>query len=1165
MNIKELLEADALDKSCSADELDAVIKRLEKARAAARRRELEEQRRKEQEEKERREREEKERQEAHVREVTSMDLPLDWDNVFCTDPRTRGVHAESAADGLILSLTTLGRVDIEYISAVTGMDYKTVIQALRGSIYQNPETWEECFYKGWETAEEYLSGNLVRKWKAANAANRTYAGYFFRNLEAIQKVLPPAVATEDIYITLGSPWVPADVIDDFIRYLFGDPPAVRFPGTGQIDRKATMKLYQTVHDEITGTWEIPEKSRYWKDVSTTQTYGTGRMNALHILEKTLNMKTVAVSDEVACPTNASGKKRVINQGETVTALEKQTRLIETFQKWVWTDPERKKRLEDIFRSRYGSTRRRHFDGSFLTFPGMAPDIQLYPYQKNAVARILFSPNTLLAHDVGAGKTYEMIAAGQELRRMGLSQKNMYVVPNNIVGQWRDIFLAMYPAARLLCVEPKGFTPNKRDTVLERMRGEDFDGIIIAYSCFEQIPLSKEYYEKELQNKLAVISAAATQTSKATSRLRRKEEALREALGQLAAAQRDMYDGVYFDELGITRLFVDEAHNFKNVPIETQTNNVLGISSSGSKKCRDMMDKVHMIQRKNDGGGVVFATGTPITNSVTDIYIMQQYLQSGELTLLDLQSFDGWLGMFAEKTTQFEIDVDASGYRLATRFARFHNLPELAALFSSVADFHKADSQAGIPVTDGYRDVLVGKTPQLARYLEHIASRAEDVRCGFVCRRDDNMLKITTDGRKAALDLRLAEPKAGFTYQSKVARCAENVADIYQKTGPARSAQLIFCDTSTPKAAFNIYDELKERMIGLGVLEDEIAFVHDAATDALRRSLFAAVRAGRVRVLIGSTFKLGIGANIQDKLIALHHLDIPWRPADMVQREGRILRQGNENAKVLLYRYITEGSFDAYSWQLLEAKQRMITGLLSGSLSQRSGEEVEGTALSYAEVKALAIGDPRIKERVEAANELTRYTMLQRKQVEASQRMEQELSKLPAQLRCQREAVENGEKDLAAHRAWRKAHPPATDTTAEKLEAERRRDLRQRLERGLCAYVPGKEETALFEYQGFEVVLPANMLPEKPYIWLRREGRYYVELGNTEVGNLIRIDNFLDELERHVDAMRQGVARLEQQETDLRAELAKKCSYAEEIEHCRKNVERLDQELGVDQA
>ena len=875
------------------------------------------------------------------------------------------------------------------------------------------------------------------------------------------------------------------------------------------------------------------------------------------------MKSVAVTDEVVCNTNSSGKKRVINQSETILAIEKQNKMIKAFQKWVWEDERRKERLEMIFENNFSCVRRRIFDGSFLRFPDMSPAINLYPYQKDAVARILFTPNTLLAHDVGTGKTYVMIAAAMEMRRMGLSEKNMFVVPNNIVGQWKNIFYAMYPSANILCVEPKSFAPSKRESVLERIRDEDFDGIIIAYSCFEQIPLSKEYYQNQLIDEQELIAEIAGKKNKATSRLKKKQEAVSKALSELAASMDDLYNGVYFDDLGITRLFVDEAHNFKNVPIETKADKVLGISASGSKKCQDMMDKVRMVQKKNDGAGVVFATGTPITNSITDAFIMQMYLQSGELAMLELQSFDSWIGMFAERSTEFEIDVDTSSYRLATRFSKFHNLPELTSLLSSIADFHQVDTSSGIPQIDGYTDALVSKTNEFADYLKGISQRAEDVRKGYVSRKDDNMLKITTDGRKAALDLRLVDPNAAFTYQSKVARCVENVADLYFRTTSQKSAQIIFCDTSTPKTGFNIYDEVKAMLQNKGVPSDKIAFIHDAETEVQRNTLFARVRNGDIRVLLGSTFKLGLGVNIQDKLIALHHIDVPWRPADMTQREGRILRQGNTNSKVQIFRYITEGSFDAYSWQLLETKQRFITGLLSGSLTERSGTDVEDTVLDYAEVKALAVGNPLVKERVETANELSRYLTLQRKLVDSRIRMEKELLEMPGKMSNQKNNIAGCEADIAYYTGWKRANPAPSDNKVKKDAAEKRKQLRDYIHSSLMGYVLEPKEKILMTYRGFEIILPANMTREKPYVWLKRNGRYYVELGDTNTGNLIRIDNFLDDLQTHLDKLNKGLAKLWERERQLKEELRKEESFSDEIEECRKKLEILDKKLGVD--
>lgn len=1090
----------------------------------------------------------------------NMELALSWDEAAQPSHDSAAVQTCSISDALILSLSNLGEVDLGYISAVTGADEQVIIDALRGAIYQNPERWDGCPSKGWETAEEYLSGNLVRKWREAKKADAQYKGMFRGNMEAIERMLPPMVSTEEIYITLGSPWVPTDVIDAFILYLCGDP--FRYIQCEDAQRELLWSSFQTKHDEITGTWEIPNKFRYCHNVAVSKTYGTERMEALHIMEKTLNLKKIAVMDEICCPECTSGYKLVINQAETATALEKQQKMIKEFQTWVWTDEKRKKRLEKIFVDNYGCVKQRMFDGNFLTFPGLSPHIHLYPHQKNAVARIIFTPNTLLAHQVGAGKTYVMIAAGQELRRMGLSRKNMYVVPNSIVGQWKRMFQDMYPEAKLLCVEPKSFVPKKREDVLKRMRDYNYDGIIMAYSCFEQIPLSRNYYMEELQRKRDMISSVIQEEGKATTKILRKKESLEKALSQLLTAVDDMYDTIYFDELGITRLFVDEAHNFKNIPIETKMDGVLGVSVTGSKKCQDMLDKVRMVQQNNGGKGVVLATGTPVTNSVAEVYVLQQYLQSGELELLGLQNFDSWVGMFAEKQEEFEIDVDTSAYRLATRLVKFHNLPELTALLASVADFYQVEDAAGIPVFSGYEDIVVDKTPAFSRYLDDISVRADDVRTGRVSRREDNMLKITTDGRKAALDLRLVEAAATFSPCSKVARCAEKVAEIYRATQDKAGTQLVFCDLSTPKAEFNIYAELKRLLMEEAISEDQIAFIHSAETAASRATLFARVRRGDVRVLIGSTFKLGMGVNVQNHLVALHHLDVPWRPADMTQREGRILRQGNESEQVHIYRYVMQGSFDAYSWQLLETKQRFIAALLSGSLEQRSGADVDDTVLNYAEVKALAVGNPQLKRRVEAANQLERFTALQRKLVQTKLKLQKELLETTKRIEKQEEHIRNCHADWIDYQKWKKIHLVDMDASMSKEETDRRRAQRAELTKLVQSYVMEENETVCMSYRGFDVVLPAYMTKEKPFVWLSGRGKYRVELGDTEVGNLVRLDNALEGMGMHLSQLRRSLVELRQREMDIRGELNKEEGYSEQIQYYKNQVELLDQKLGV---
>ena len=797
LSIEEYFKELSNKKDISSIEVLNAISELSKAHTQLKKQEEYEEKQRRIEEKKRQEQMEKER----IEKVTSMDLPLDYENIFGDDERAKNVNVESLSDGLVASLNALGKVDIEFISEITSKTNREVIEALKGSIYQNPNTWGECFYKGWETADEYLSGNLLKKWQDASEANQKYNGYFKDNVQALERILPKSVASKDIFITLGSPWVPTYIIDEFIDYLFGQSYASK------------MEEFKVRHDEETGTWDIPEKCRYYNNAKVYSTYGTRRMPALNILEKTLNMRNVAVTDEISCATNKSGKKRVVNQAETISAIEKQKKLIDAFRKWVWQDDRRKEKLLEIYEEKYTCYRTRRYDGSFLEFPKMNKDIVLRPHQKNAIARIIFSKNNLLAHDVGSGKTFVMIASGVELKRMGLSSKNLYVVPNNLVGQWEKMFSELYPTSKVLVILPKDFTPIKRQETLAKIKTQDFDGIIIPSSCFDLIPLSKDYYLRKYKEAQERLKEIVSTRNKYTSGIRAEKKRLEEEVQKLSNTMIEgEYKGITFDELGITRLFVDEAHAYKNLNVKTKATNVLGLNSSGSAKCQDMLDKVRSVQREN--GGVIFATGTPITNSITDAFVMQYYLQYGELELLDLQSFDSWVGMFAEKQTEFEIDVDTSNFRLATRFSKFHNLPELTSILSNIADFHVVDTTDGLPESDGYKDALIGKTSEFNQYLGQISARADAVRNRAVKRDEDNMLKITTDGRKAALDLRLVEPKASFTFNSKVARCAENIFEVYFRTEKDKSSQLVFCDSSTPKLDFNIYDELKRLLVNM---------------------------------------------------------------------------------------------------------------------------------------------------------------------------------------------------------------------------------------------------------------------------------------------------------------------------------------------------------------
>jgi len=1082
---------------------------------------------------------------AHVNEVTSMELDLSWENMFDSDDSTIGVEADSISDGLIKSLNNLGCVDIEYISTITGgTPYKDIIEKLKGSIYQNPETWGECFFHGWETKEEYVSGNVRKKLIAARESNEDYNGYFEENVKVLEQVLPTAIDIKDIYVTLGSPWIPTWVIEDFVKMIVAE--------CGFKDEIYGKHIY-VHHNAVTGSWELSMGTGlyiYHKAVNIK--YGTNydRRGFVDILQLTLNMQSVAVYDEKK---NDKDKTiRVLNKEKTVDVKEKQKLIVERFKSWIWEDEERTRKLYEIYEEKFLCVRTRHFSGAFLEFPNLNENFELYSYQKDAVARILFSPNVLLAHDVGAGKTIVMIAAGMELKRMKKSSKNLYVVPNNIVGQWKDIFLEMYPDANILVVDNRNFKKDVREDTLRKIRDEEYDGIIMTYTVFTAIPIKKESRIEMLKEEMQQLSDSLRNRNAYTLAATKAYSTKRKKLTEMEG-EAEKKEGIYFEELGITRLFVDEAHNFKNVPIKTNSSNILGISSSGSKKCADMMNKVRIVQKKNDGKGVVMATGTPITNSITDAYIMQRYLQSGTLELLEIQSFDSWVGMFAESEENFEVDVDTSNYRVTTRFSRFHNIPELTMLLGQFADFHHMDASAGIPDHDGYIDVVVNKTNEFADFLNDISQRVDLIRTSGVERSVDNMLKVTTDGRKAALDLRLVNDFSSFTKDSKAWMCAENVARIYRETEPQRLTQLIFCDTSTPKGTFNLYDELKHLLVDLGVDENEIAYIHDATVESKRERLFRQVRAGEIRILIGSTFKLGLGVNVQTKLIALHHLDVPWRPSDMVQREGRILRQGNENPKVELYRYITEGSFDAYSWQILETKQRFISELLSGMAEDREADDVDNSVLNYAEVKALAIGNELIKERVVLSNELSKFRILQDVYVNNRVRYEKEINELPGRIRELRDSMTNYKLDADFYEENKKEY-----------SQEERRALRLKIIDFIHREEPSKEEKLITYYQGFSVMAPERVSVHNPLVKVTRFGRYTVRIPATDSKVVSKIDKLLNGLMSDYKKMCTDLEEFQNNLEHMKEYLETEQGYAEEIEARKYQIEQIDRELKYNQ-
>ncbi|MBR2460392.1 MAG: DEAD/DEAH box helicase family protein, partial [Clostridia bacterium] len=775
------------------------------------------------------------------------DLPMDDD--WLPGDVELDVRAESIADGLAICLGMRGQVDLDYISVITGETQDRILSELKGKIFEDPEQFNR-----WVTADEYLSGNLISKLKAAKKANDDYPRRYAENIKALRAWLPSGMECDQIHVAIGSPWLPPEIIDDFIEFLIGEKP-----------KASERAKLATRHDPGTGVWEIPCKTRFNMGRHTMKnrnTYGTGRLPFLYLLEDMLNLKTIRVTDEMTDPRNPKKKIRTVNKVETAIAVERQNKLNDKFLRWVWSDGKRAEKLKRIYEERYGCIRKTSYDGSFLRFPTMHPSVKLFPYQKDAVARIIFGNNTLLAHDVGSGKTYVMIAAGMEMRRMGLSKKNMYVVPNNLLVQWETLFHRLYPASRVMVVDAKSFTPTKKLATLKEMRDGDHDAILIAYSCFDRLPISVECYNQSYRESLSELKKAESVfSSKAI--IDRKKKSLAGEHERLVRARQVEIDKlkakdaeaelVCFDTMGITGLFVDEAHNYKNLPIESKISNVYGISANGSKKCRDMLEKVRFVQRSNGGKGVVFATGTPITNSITDIYVMQYYLQGGELALMGISEFDSWVGMFSERETNFEVDIDTSSFRMATRFSRFHNLPELTAILSSVADFHRTNPEENsIPEFDGYTDLTLRGSAEFKAFISDISKRADNVRSRRVSREEDNMLKITGDGRKGALDLRLIDENIPVTDLNKAQCCANAVYDVYCRSGDIKGTQLIFCDSSIPKPGFNMYREVKGLLMEKGVPDDEIAFIHDVGeSDRRRDKLFEDVRKGNVRVLIGS--------------------------------------------------------------------------------------------------------------------------------------------------------------------------------------------------------------------------------------------------------------------------------------------------------------------------
>ena len=924
----------------------------------------------------------------------------------------------------------------------------------------------------------------------------------------------------EIEVSLGASWIPPSIITDFIHDVL----------------KNTVAFAE--YEPVTGNWNVANK--FWgKNESCVITYGLERYNALYILEATLNLREIKLYDGTR-----------YSEPDTLAALEKQKHLVSAFKEWIWQDENRIWEVEDAYNRMFDGLTKLQYDGSRLAFPDMAEDMQLYPFQKDAVERIVQEQNTLLALDVGSGKTLIMIAAAMTMRQRGISRRNLFVVPNHIVGQWEKQFTLMYPKARILTVEPKTFAPVMRQKVLTQMRTGDYDGIIIAYSCFEMIPLSQkcvtDAMERELEQIHSVIRDIKT-TGWKQSALERERQYIRKLTENLLASMDAPAPGITFDMLEINSIFLDEAHNYKNLPLRTTMRDLTGINTKGSNKCLEMLQKIRCVQEQNGGRGAILATATPLCNSISDVYAMQMYLQYEALKERRLHRFDNWVKTFAQPEQFCEIDVDTSRFRMIRRFARFFNLPELSLLFSQIAVFHAVEQREGLPVFDGYEDVLIKRNRALSGYMQELCRRTELIRSGIIDRAADNMLKVSTDGRKAALDLTLVGKEQPYDATSKVRRCADTVLQIYREY-PGTS-QLVFCDYSTPKGEkFNVYEKLRELLTEAGIPQKEIAFVHSYQTEQRKLKLYSQVNAGVVRVLIGSTFKLGIGANVQTKLKAVHHLDVPWRPADMIQREGRILRRGNTNDSIRIFRYIATGSFDAYSWQILETKQRFISQFLTGTAYQRTAADLESNVLTYGEVKALALSSPAMKALAEKENELRHLTILSQKHDSDKSLFHQELGRLNGEIRSKAEKLG----DAKTHAEYFRS---VSALSFSALYQQYKDKLTPSV---LSGEVPLSPSLSFFD---FELVIP-DVQPEKhPIVLLKHaEFTYPIEMGNSQSGNLQRVLNFLKRFDRTAQTLEQELAELQNKKAVAEAALTAEDPYAAQIIACEAELQRLREQI-----
>jgi len=1060
---------------------------------------------------------------------------------------------ETATEALALSLNERAKVDLPYMAELTGKTEEKITEELVGVIFKNPLTDQ------WESGDEYLSGNVRDKLNTARTFAESHPE-FTPNVRALEAVQPRNLEASEIEVRVGATWIEPSDYQDFMTELLHTPWYL------------AQKEIQVKFSEVNGEWRITGKNADSpRNAFAYATYGTERANAYKILEDTLNLKDVRIYDKSV---NENGDEiRVLNKKETMLASQKQDAMKAAFKDWIFKDQQRRERLVKVYNERFNSIRPREYDGSHLTFPGMNPEIELRPHQKNAVAHQLYGENVLLAHVVGAGKTYEMVAAAMESKRLGLSQKNLFVVPNHLTEQWGAEFLQLYPGANILVATKKDFEPANRKKFCARIAMGNYDAIIIGHSQFERIPISDERQEAMLRKQIddlemAIQSARYEQdggryTVKQIEKTRKTLQTRLEKLNQ--KEKKDQV--VTFEELGVDHLYVDEAHSYKNAFLYTKMRNVAGIAQNEAQKSADMFNKCQYLDEITGGKGITFATGTPISNSMTELYVMQRYLQNSKLQNMGLGLFDSWASTFGEVVTSIELAPEGTGYRAKSRFARFYNIPELMNMFKEIADIKTSD-QLKLPVPEAeYETVVLKPTEQQKEIVESLGERAEVVRNGGVDASVDNMLKITNDGRKLALDQRLVNELLPDNPESKIAVCAEKSYEIWKDTAAQKSAQLIFCDLSTPKGdgSFNVYDDLKQKLIEKGVPEKEIAFIHDANTEAKKTELFGKVKSGQVRFLIGSTAKMGAGTNVQDRLIALHHLDIGWKPSDLEQREGRIIRQGNHNKKVHIFRYVTESTFDSYMWQLIENKQKFISQIMTSKAPVRSCEDVDEAALSYAEVKALATGNPAVKEKMALDVDVAKLKLLKASHMNNQYRLEDDIARnFPQQIAKLTEIIDSYKADIA-HFSEHKI----TDPEQFSMEISGK-VFTEKKEAGVALLAVCKDIKSvdaamdIGSYQGFNMRIQFDSWSKEFILSVKHESVAKVRLGADALGNITRINNLLESYPEKLAEAEQRLETVQEQMANAKEEVGKPFPKEEELNQKLERLSELNAFLNMDE-